>query len=43
VAGWRVFIAFVLVIGGLWALIETGFLKGTRGDNTYGSDPLAGA
>jgi len=40
-SGWWIFIAFVPVIGGLWALIETGFLEGTKGDNTYGPDPLA--
>lgn len=27
-------------VGGLWALIETGFLPGTAGDNEYGPDPL---
>ena len=25
----------------LWALIDLGFLRGTPGDNQYGSDPLA--
>jgi len=41
-SGWWVLIAFVPLIGWLWALIETGFLEGTSGDNQYGSDPLAG-
>jgi uncharacterized membrane protein YhaH (DUF805 family) len=40
-SGWWVLIAFVPVIGGLWYLIECGFLKGTSGPNTYGPDPLA--
>jgi uncharacterized membrane protein YhaH (DUF805 family) len=40
-SGWWVLIAFVPVIGGLWYLIECGFLKGTTGANTYGADPLA--
>jgi uncharacterized membrane protein YhaH (DUF805 family) len=34
-------IGFVPLIGALWALIETGFLEGTSGDNEYGPDPLA--
>jgi len=41
-SGWWVLIAFVPVIGGLWYLVECGFLKGTAGANTYGADPLAG-
>jgi len=40
-SGWWVLIALVPVIGGLWYLIECGFLKGTTGANTYGADPLA--
>ena len=40
-SGWWVLIAFVPVIGGLWYLIECGFLRGTTGPNTYGADPLA--
>jgi uncharacterized membrane protein YhaH (DUF805 family) len=40
-SGWWVLIAFVPLIGWLWALIETGFLEGDKGDNQYGSDPLA--
>jgi len=31
------------VIGGLWYLIECGFLRGTAGSNAYGPDPLAAA
>ena len=41
-SGWWILIAFVPLIGGLWALIETGFLPGTQGTNEYGPDPLAG-
>ncbi len=40
-SGWWVLIVLVPVIGGLWYLIECGFLKGTSGTNTYGPDPLA--
>jgi uncharacterized membrane protein YhaH (DUF805 family) len=32
---------FVPVIGGLWALIANGFIRGTNGDNFYGQDPYA--
>ena len=41
--GWWVLIAFVPVIGGLWYLIECGFLPGTVGANNYGADPLTTA
>jgi uncharacterized membrane protein YhaH (DUF805 family) len=41
--GWWVLIAFVPIIGGLWYLIECGFLRGTAGPNNYGPDPLATA
>ncbi|MCL1594474.1 MAG: DUF805 domain-containing protein [Actinomycetia bacterium] len=40
-SGWWILIGFVPIIGGLWALIETGFLEGDKGDNEYGPDPLA--
>ena len=38
--GWWILIALVPVIGGLWYLIECGFLPGTAGPNKYGADPL---
>ena len=41
-SGWWVLIAFVPVIGGLWMLIECGFLEGTKGANQFGADPLGG-
>jgi uncharacterized membrane protein YhaH (DUF805 family) len=40
-SGWWVLIVFVPIIGGLWYLIECGFLRGTAGPNDYGPDPLA--
>jgi len=40
-SGWWILIVLVPVIGGLWYLIECGFLRGTAGPNTYGPDPLA--
>ena len=42
-SGWWVLIAFVPIIGGLWYLIECGFLEGTKGPNKFGPDPLAQA
>ncbi len=41
-SGWWILIGLVPLIGGIWALIETGFLPGTPGTNEYGPDPLAG-
>lgn len=40
-SGWWIFIAFIPIIGGIWALVETGFLEGDPGDNQYGPNPLA--
>ncbi|MEN8040981.1 MAG: DUF805 domain-containing protein [Actinomycetota bacterium] len=42
-SGWWILIGLVPIIGGLWALIETGFLPGTDGNNQYGPDPLGHA
>ena len=39
-SAWWILIDFVPIIGGLWALIETGFLPGTIGENRFGPDPL---
>jgi uncharacterized membrane protein YhaH (DUF805 family) len=39
-SGVWILIIFVPLIGGLWYLIECGFLRGTPGPNDYGSDPL---
>jgi uncharacterized membrane protein YhaH (DUF805 family) len=35
-SGWWSLIVFVPIIGGLWALIELGFLGGNEGPNEYG-------
>ena len=40
-SGWWMLVALIPVIGGLWFLIECGFLPGTPGPNIYGPDPLA--
>jgi uncharacterized membrane protein YhaH (DUF805 family) len=42
-SGWWVLISLVPIIGGLWYLIECGFLEGTKGPNKFGPDPLANA
>ncbi len=35
-SGWWVLIVLIPIIGGIWALIELGFLPGTEGPNAYG-------
>ncbi|MET0361323.1 MAG: DUF805 domain-containing protein [Mesorhizobium sp.] len=40
-SAWWSLIILVPVIGTIWFLVELGFLKGTRGDNQYGADPVA--
>jgi uncharacterized membrane protein YhaH (DUF805 family) len=39
-SGWFILISFIPLIGPLWLLIELGFLRGTRGPNRFGDDPL---
>lgn len=39
-AAWWILGLVVLVLG-VWGLVELGFLKGNVGDNQYGPDPLA--
>ena len=38
-SGWWILIGLVPLIGGLWVLIECGFLAGTPGSNKYGPAP----
>lgn len=38
-SGWWNLIAFVPIIGGIWAFVECGCLRGTQGANQYGQDP----
>ncbi len=38
-SGWWILIGLVPIIGGLWVLIECGFLAGTPGPNQYGPAP----
>ncbi len=40
-SGWWSLIMFVPVIGGIWLLVECGFLRGTDGPNRFGEDPLS--
>ena len=37
-SAWWILIGFIPVIGGIWALVETGFLRGTAGPNRFGDD-----
>lgn len=39
-SGWWTLIGLVPIIGGIWLLVECGFLPGTQGPNRYGPDPL---
>jgi uncharacterized membrane protein YhaH (DUF805 family) len=40
-SGWWSLIGFVPIIGGIWMLVELGFLRGTEGANRFGPDPIA--
>lgn len=39
-AGWWVLVNLIPFVGWLWALVENGFLPGTKGANRFGDDPL---
>ena len=39
-SGWWTLIGLIPIIGGLWLLIELGFLRGTDGPNRFGPNPL---
>ena len=41
-SAWWILIGLIPLIGGIWTLVENGFLKGTEGTNEYGPDPLTG-
>ncbi len=41
-SGWWSLIILIPIIGGIWLLVEQGFLRGTDGPNNYGDDPIAG-
>ena len=42
-SGWFLLIVLIPIVGGIWLLIELGFLRGSRGGNRFGPDPLGGA
>ena len=37
-SGWWMLIGLVPIIGGIWQIVECGFLKGTEGDNRFGPE-----
>ncbi len=39
-SGWWSLIMLIPLIGGIWMLIELGFLRGTDGPNRFGPDPI---
>jgi uncharacterized membrane protein YhaH (DUF805 family) len=39
-SAWYILVALIPVVGPIGLFIETGFLKGTVGDNRFGADPL---
>jgi uncharacterized membrane protein YhaH (DUF805 family) len=41
-SAWWLLMNLVPAIGGIWVLVECGFLRGTEGQNSFGPDPLAG-
>lgn len=36
-------VTFVILACSIWMLVEIGFLRGTKGSNSYGPDPLSAA
>jgi uncharacterized membrane protein YhaH (DUF805 family) len=40
-SGAWILVNLVPFIGGLWALVANGFIRGTAGDNLYGPDPYS--
>jgi uncharacterized membrane protein YhaH (DUF805 family) len=39
-SGWWTLHSFILIVGLLWTFVELGCLRGSDGDNNYGTDPL---
>jgi uncharacterized membrane protein YhaH (DUF805 family) len=39
-SGWFYLIAIIPLIGVIWLIVELGCLRGTRGPNRFGDDPL---
>ncbi len=40
-SGWWVLLNLLPVLGWLWVLVDNGFVRGTRGPNRFGDEPLA--
>ena len=40
-SAWWILVGLIPIIGGIWALVANGFLRGTAGPNRFGADPLA--
>jgi uncharacterized membrane protein YhaH (DUF805 family) len=40
-SGWWTLLAYVPIIGNIWSLVELGFIRGNKGPNRFGVDPLA--
>lgn len=40
-SGWWMLIGLIPFFGGLWTLVECGFLRGTEGPNRFGDAPQA--
>ena len=38
-SAWFILINLIPIVGGIWFLVELGFLRGTVGDNRFGTDP----
>ena len=41
-SGWAILISLVPIAGLIWLLVVCGFIKGTKGQNLYGPDPIDG-
>ncbi|MBV9859476.1 MAG: DUF805 domain-containing protein [Alphaproteobacteria bacterium] len=39
-SGWFILVGLIPIVGGIWLLIELGFLRGTVGANRFGPDPV---
>jgi uncharacterized membrane protein YhaH (DUF805 family) len=39
-SGWWILINLICCIGHIWSIIECGCVKGTKGENRFGPDPL---
>ncbi|NOR23561.1 MAG: DUF805 domain-containing protein [Desulforhopalus sp.] len=39
-SAWWLMLNMIPIVGPIWALIENGFITGTRGPNRFGNDPL---